>query len=298
MLKGRMIKHKSILILTLVIVGTIQVPELCAAEALELVRHGGFEVASSSGIGEGWASESYGSATVRFGQGNDYLYYGKHSQHIHVEGYRSGGAQIRQLGVNVISGREYEITLWMRSTLATPVKVGFRKHEKPYTYYLTSSFSVSSRWQKYSIVGPVTHDDPNAGLYVSFAGNGDLWIDNVSARVTGPQEVVNPLGLRASVTPNADDPRRWRVEYQVPLPRQGVDWTGRIYVRIDGPRGEPLVRLPLSITLRDGMLVGGGKLVVTSRKPIGTYTVCVVVKYPRDDGSEAVSAVFTSVTLP
>ena len=49
---------------------------------------------------------------------------------------------------------------------------------------------VSPTWQRYTITGVAPEDDANAGLHIFFAGNGELWINNVSAKVMGTAETV------------------------------------------------------------------------------------------------------------
>jgi hypothetical protein len=175
--------------LALALMALLPVTPLRAAPA-DMVRGGGFEEEGARGIGREWASESYGAATIQFGVVEDRAQSGKRCQHIHVEGYKDGGAQIRQLGFPLTAGQKYEITLWIRGNLDAPVTVGFRKAEKPYTYYLRDQVHATSGWQKFTISGVAAESDANAGLYLFFAGNGDLWIDNVSAHAVGEEKAA------------------------------------------------------------------------------------------------------------
>src|SRR5260370_39965987 len=111
-----------------VVLGSLIAPlARTAAEPAEMVRSGDFEGGGTSGIGNDWASESWGNATVHFDLATDKVMFGKHCQHIRVESYQDGAAQIRQLGMKVTRGQQYTIVLWMRGNLAVPVSVGFRK---------------------------------------------------------------------------------------------------------------------------------------------------------------------------
>jgi hypothetical protein len=162
-----------------------------AATAPEaMVRGGSFDDEEKAGIGAGWASESYGANTIRFDRSTETTQAGKYCQHVRVEEYKDGGAQLRQLGIKLTKGQRYEITLWMRGTVSAPVSVGFRKAKKPYTYYVKKAMKVSSTWQRFTIAGVAGEDDDNAGLYIFFAGNGDLWIDSVSAKAMGATQTV------------------------------------------------------------------------------------------------------------
>jgi hypothetical protein len=153
-----------------------------AVEPQEMIHDGGFENGDIGGIGTSWASESWGANTVRFELATDKVQAGKYCQHMHVEGYKDGGTQIRQLGMHLTKGKGYTITLWMRGNLSVPVTVGFRKHGPPYTFYLRQDLRVSPAWQRFTITGPAADSDEDAGLYLGFAGDGDLWIDSISAK--------------------------------------------------------------------------------------------------------------------
>src|SRR5205823_3104163 len=159
--------------LALVIGCSLAVPHARAAsEPADMVRSGGFEDGDKAGIGRDWASESYGSASFRFTLEEEKAQSGKYCQHIHVDEFKSGGAQLRQLGYSLAKGQKYTITLWMRGNVESPVAVGFRKNGKPYSYYLRESVRVSSAWQRYTITGTAAEDDSSAGLYIYFPGNG------------------------------------------------------------------------------------------------------------------------------
>lgn len=171
--------------LALVIGGSAGAPLARAAvEPPNMIHDGDFESGDAGGIGRSWVSESYGSASVQFDLSTDKVQFGKYCQHIRVQDRKDDGyAQMRQLGMTVHKGQPYSIVLWMRGNLSAPVLVGFRKPEAPYTFYLKQEFRVTPAWQRFTITGAATDDNPNAGLYLGFPGNGDLWIDNVSARV-------------------------------------------------------------------------------------------------------------------
>lgn len=178
------------LALALAILGGAGDRLLAAAPEENIVRSGGFEEEEKPGIGRGWASESYGANTIKFALAAG-SQSGKFSQHIRVEEYKDGGAQLRQLGMKLAKEQRYEISLWMKGTVTAPVTVGFRKAQKPYTFYVKDAIKVSSTWQRYTVSGVVGEDDDNAGLYIFFAGSGDLWIDDVSAKpMAAGQEVA------------------------------------------------------------------------------------------------------------
>ncbi len=176
--------------LTLALLGGTGVSVARAAPTAELVRGGGFEAEGKNGIGQAWASESYGAHKIQFGLAQDRAQSGKASQHIHIEEFKDGGAQIRQLGIALNKGQQYQITLWMRGDLEVPVSVGFRKAGAPYTYCMRDSFKVTPIWKEYTVTGVAAEDDANAGLYIFLAGNGDLWLDNVSAKPMGDAKAV------------------------------------------------------------------------------------------------------------
>ena len=161
-----------------------------AAEPQEMIRDGGFENGESGGVGTSWASESWGNNHVQFDLSTDKAQFGKYSQHVRVEGYKDGMAQVRELGMHVSKGQPYTITVWMRGSLSVPVTFGFRKYGPPYTCYLKQEVRVSPAWQRFTISGTASDADENAGLYLFFSGDGDLWIDSISARPgAGPQAV-------------------------------------------------------------------------------------------------------------
>ena len=70
-----------------------------AAPAADLIRGGSFEEADKPGIGQEWASESYGSAKIAFDLAAEKAQAGKCCQHIRAEEYQNGGIQIRQRGI-------------------------------------------------------------------------------------------------------------------------------------------------------------------------------------------------------
>jgi carbohydrate binding protein with CBM4/9 domain len=156
-----------------------------AGAAVELVRGGSFEQEGAPGFGRGWASESYGNAKIQFDRVQEKAQAGQYCQHVRVDEFKTGGVQLRQLGCRLAKGQPYEITLWLRGSLDVPVTVGFRKAEKPYSYYVKEAVKVSPAWQQFTIRGTAPEDDANAGLYLHFAGSGELWIDSVSAKATG-----------------------------------------------------------------------------------------------------------------
>lgn len=153
-----------------------------AAAPQEMVHDGDFENGASAGIGTSWVSESWGANTPQFDLATDKVQSGKYCQHIRVDGYKDGNAQICQFGMRLTKGQPYTITLWMRGNVTVPVTVGFRKHIPPYTFYLKQELRVTPAWQRFTISGPASDADDNAGLYLAFGSNGDLWIDSVSAR--------------------------------------------------------------------------------------------------------------------
>lgn len=155
-----------------------------AAQPANMVRNGDFEQTDGNGLGRDWANESYGTGKRQFSLDSDRAHVGKYCQHIRVEEYNDGGAQVRQLGMKLAKGQSYSIVLWMRGNLTVPVRVGFRKHDKPYTFYLKQEFAVTPAWQRFTISGVAPEDDNDSGLYIFFAGNGDLWIDSVSAQAS------------------------------------------------------------------------------------------------------------------
>jgi Carbohydrate binding domain len=164
-----------------------------ATEPADMVRGGGFEDGDKAGIGRGWASVSYGTGSFRFTLEEEKAQAGKYCQHIHVDEFKSGGAQLRQLGFALVKGQKYTITLWMRGNLDVPVSVGFRKNGPPYTYYLRESVRVGTAWQQYTITGTASEEDANAGLYIYFPGNGDLWLDSISAKHAAEETASKPL---------------------------------------------------------------------------------------------------------
>ncbi len=173
--------------LALVVLGSVHAPLAGAAAAPgEMVRDGGFENGDAGGVGRSWASESYGTASVQFDLSTDKVTFGKYCQHFEVEDRKDNGyAQICQMGMDVHKGQQYSIVLWMRGNLSVPVLIGFRKHGPPYTFYVKQEVRVTPAWQRYTITGVATGSDENAGLFLGYCGNGDLWIDNVSARAAG-----------------------------------------------------------------------------------------------------------------
>lgn len=151
-----------------------------------MVCNGDFEAGETAGLGRDWVNESYGTGKWQFSLEADRPHSGKYCQHMHVEGLEDGGAQIRQLGMKLIKGQPYTIGLWLRGNLAVPVTVGFREHAAPFTFYLKQEVRVTPAWQRFTVTGVASDTDANAGLYIFVPGNGDLWVDDVSARADTP----------------------------------------------------------------------------------------------------------------
>jgi hypothetical protein len=175
--------------LALVVGGGLAALHAAAAdEPVEMVRSGGFEEGEAiPGLGRFWLSQSYGGANVQFTLDTDNAQLGKYCQRIRVTDFKKGGTQICQSGVKLAKGQPYTITLWMRGTISAPVTVGFRKKPAPYTYYVKSDVRVTPAWQRFTITGTATEEDADAGLYIHFTGDGDLWIDGVSAKRGGTE---------------------------------------------------------------------------------------------------------------
>jgi hypothetical protein len=154
-----------------------------ATQPPEMIHDGGFENGDTAGVGQSWGNESYGSGSVQFDLSTENVQFGKYCQHIRVQNRKDDGyAQMCQMGMNVRKDQKYSIVLWMRGNLSVPVLLGFRKQAAPYTFYLKQEIRVTPAWQRYTITGVASDADENAGLYLGYSGNGDLWIDNVSAR--------------------------------------------------------------------------------------------------------------------
>jgi erythromycin esterase len=105
--------------------------------------------------------------------------YGSLSQQIDATPYRGKKVRLRAAIRTEVSGQGNQAYLWLRVTkkFFGPAALCFYNNmaDKPIT---------NSKWQVYEIVGTVSPDAEVIGFGLALIGNGQVWIDSVSIRIT------------------------------------------------------------------------------------------------------------------
>ncbi len=141
---------------------------------------------------------------------------GKYSQKIQILSANSGSKGISQPAIDVKSGKNYRVTMWLKqSGLTTPIQVKLGPNvgeNSGYMAYASGSISsVGTSFTKHTVNLVSNTTDINAKLYIGTQGLGTLWIDQISVMPTDSTEVsyggwrkefvdrlveLNPVSLR------------------------------------------------------------------------------------------------------
>ena len=146
----------------------------------EMLKNGGMEAPFVQGLAQGWVKNCYGENEQQFAEETKDVHGGKSAQRITCTKFFGGGVQFRAGGVAVEKGKPYTLRIWMKGDVKSPVYVGIRKHEAPYTGYLKRHVRVKNEWKPYIIIGEASDSDPECGVYIMFASTGTLLVDDVS----------------------------------------------------------------------------------------------------------------------
>ncbi len=157
----------------------IPLATLCAAET-EMLPRGDMEGPFIDGLAQGWVANCYGSNQVAFARESKDVHSGKSAQRVTCTRFDTGGVQFHSGDIAVEKGKPYTLRLWMKGDVRTSVYVGIRKHGEPYTAYLKRDLRVKSDWTPCLIMGRASDSDPRCGIYIMFAGAGNLLVDDVS----------------------------------------------------------------------------------------------------------------------
>jgi hypothetical protein len=144
-----------------------------------VVAHANMENPFVRGLQDGWVANSYGVNKVEVADETSDIHSGRHAQRITCTDFTDGGAQIYRGGIRVEAGKPYTIELWLKGDVSSPVFVGLRRHEAPYTRYLARFVHVTPTWRRFLITGTAVDTDSNAGLYIMFQHRGTLLVDDI-----------------------------------------------------------------------------------------------------------------------
>ncbi len=178
------------------------------------LRNGGFDGEYVAGVAREWGDNSgWADVKVEYSPDRTEAHNGI-SQKIKVTEFRSGAVQFTQSGVRISKGGRYEIKIWMKGELDSPVEILLRKHGGQYTTYVSKSFRVTRDWQEYKFTATSSVTDPSAFFMIRLTGAGTLWIDDasmldISARVSTAPSTIGNLISNGSFEAGLD---RWGVE--------------------------------------------------------------------------------------
>lgn len=120
---------------------------------------------------------------------------GKYSQKITVTEANGGRKGISQQDVDVTSGKQYQVSVWLKQSSLTAnvqISLGSSANDSP-TYTPCASATVASvgtTFTKYTVTLTPNTTDKNAKLFIGTAGTGTLWLDQISIMPLDPTEVV------------------------------------------------------------------------------------------------------------
>lgn len=180
----------------------------------QLLRNGGLDGEYIAGAAKEWKDNSgWADVTVEYSPDRAEARHGI-AQKIKITEFRSGAAQFTQSGVSISKGGRYEITIWMKGELDSPVEILLRKHGGPYTTYVSKSFKVARDWQEYKFTATSPVNDPAAFFMIRLTGAGTLWVDDASMRDVGARVSTAP-SMMGNLIPNGSFEAgldRWGVE--------------------------------------------------------------------------------------
>jgi len=166
-------------LLTTAALSALLLPQTVLADG-ELLRGGAMEEPFTNGLAAGWVKNCYGDNDVVFAEETRDVHGGQSAQRVTCSRFVTGGVQFHSSDVAVEKGRPYTVRLWMKGDVKSPVYVGIRKYDEPYTGYLKRHARVQNEWRPYILAGEASASDPRCGLFVMFAGTGTLWVDDVT----------------------------------------------------------------------------------------------------------------------
>jgi len=142
--------------------------------------NGGMEGPFAGGLAAGWVKNCYGSNEVVFAEETSDVHGGKSSQRVTCTKFVSGGVQFHSAHVAVEAGKPYTARLWMKGDVQSPVYIGIRKYNEPYTGYLKRFARVKNEWRPYILAGDASDADPQCGIFIMYSGTGTLLVDDVT----------------------------------------------------------------------------------------------------------------------
>ena len=168
------------------------------AEGYNLLANGGFDGFKSNGIAEEWRDNSDWADLKIVYSAEKTAAHSKLAQKIDCLRFNSGAVQFIQTGLEVSKGKIYEVSIWMKGSVASPVEILLRQQGSPYRAYFSKSFRVGDAWRKYKFTGVSVSNDSNAYFMVRFTGRGTLWLDDATyaeAKVAEPTLPAIPGNL-------------------------------------------------------------------------------------------------------
>lgn len=143
---------------------------------------------------ESWTEDGYDGAALYSLDDSSTAVSGTYSQKIQVLEANSGRKGISQPAVDVKSGKNYQISMWLKQNgNSSPVQVtlGPDQPDSPdYVPYAGATITgASGTFQKYTVNLVSNTTDTDAKLFVGTQGPGTLWIDQISIMPTDPSEV-------------------------------------------------------------------------------------------------------------
>ncbi|MDO8577772.1 MAG: carbohydrate binding domain-containing protein [Dehalococcoidales bacterium] len=148
----------------------------------QFLRNGSFDDIPLKGVASGWRDNSgWADVKVQYSADKANAHAGW-AQKIVSSDFRSGAVQFLQSGLAVSKGIRYEVRVWLRGDVSSPVEILLRKRGSPYTTYISRAFKVTSEWKEYSFPAASLADDSDVYFIIQFTSAGTLWIDDASFR--------------------------------------------------------------------------------------------------------------------
>ncbi|MES9858161.1 MAG: carbohydrate binding domain-containing protein [Sedimenticola sp.] len=160
------------------------------AHSDNLIVNGDFEEGfHSNGLAKAWVDDSrWAPVKVLYEKDSTTPHSGKACQKIISKSYLGGSVQFRQNRIKIINSNLYNISLWMKGTVTSPVSIGIRKSRSPYHKYIYKIFNATQTWQKFEFQDIAFTSDEDAIFHIVFSSEGELFIDDVALYEIGEQK--------------------------------------------------------------------------------------------------------------
>ena len=152
------------------------------------------------GVSDKWLQTGRGAHVPTFDRDGRNAFHARYSQKITIVAYASGERGIKQEGLSVAGGKNYTASLylkrWGRGLVSVCLATGEKVHAK------ATIENVASKWAKYTVSLTPDVSTTGAELRITLAGNGSLWVDQVSLI---PEDTYKRHGARKDIMEKIGD---------------------------------------------------------------------------------------------